>query len=78
MPESSYPKLNVGQVAIMVHDDKLDCFGLLRKKFGLGKMVYLFDPDQNCNLGLMAPHYNATTFNFIMLNYTYDLLKLLF
>ena len=27
------------QVAILVQDDKLDCFGLLKIKFGSNKMV---------------------------------------
>ena len=44
------------QVAILVQDDKLDCFGLPWKKIGLDKMVLLFIRDQYCHLGLMAPH----------------------
>ena len=36
--------------------DKLDCFGLQRKKLGLDKQVKLFILDQFCHLGLMAPH----------------------
>ena len=40
------------QVAILVPDDKLDCFGVLRKEF-----VQLFIRDQNCHRGLMAPHW---------------------
>ena len=44
------------QVRILVLDDKLDCFGLLRKKFGQDKTVQLFIRDQSWHLGLMAPH----------------------
>ena len=44
------------QVAILVQDDKLDCFGLAWKKLGLDKTVLLLIRDQYCNLGLMAPH----------------------
>ena len=43
------------QVAVLVLDDKLDCFGVLRKKFGSEKTVQLFIWDHYCHLGPMAP-----------------------
>ena len=45
------------QMAILVPDDRLDCFGILKKKLAFSKTVQLFIWDQYCHLGLMAPHY---------------------
>ena len=45
------------QVAILVPDDKLDCFGYSRKNLARTKTVKLFIQDQYCHLGLKAPHY---------------------
>ena len=45
------------QVAILVPDDKLDCFGLPRKQIWLGQTGLAFIWDQYCHLLLMAPHY---------------------
>ena len=42
------------QVAILVPDDKLDCFGPL--EISWQKIVKLFIRDQCCHLELMAPH----------------------
>ena len=44
------------QVAILVPDDKLDCFDILTKKIGSAKTVQLFILDQYCPLWLIAPH----------------------
>ena len=43
-------------MAILVPDDKLDCFDLMGKKFCLDKYGLSFIGDQNCHLQLMAPH----------------------
>ena len=45
------------QIAILVPDDKLDCFEILPKKFDSAKTVQLFIWDQYCHLGLIAPHW---------------------
>ena len=44
------------QVAMLVPDDKLNCFDILRKNLSWTKTVELFIWDQYCHLGLMAPH----------------------
>ena len=44
-------------VAILVPDEKLDCFGYSIKNLALTKTVKLFIRDQYCHLGLKAPHY---------------------
>ena len=45
------------QVAILVPDDKVDCFGQSKNFFASSKMVLLFIRDQFCHLELIAPHY---------------------
>ena len=55
------------QVAILVPDDKLDCFGQLENFSAWSKMVWLFIRDQCCHLELMAPHSSET--NYIADNY---------
>ena len=44
------------QVAILVPDDKLDCYGQLEKFIAWSKMGQLFIRDHCCHLELMAPH----------------------
>ena len=45
------------QVAILVPDDELDCFGILRKNLPRTETVQIFIRDQYCHLGLMAPQF---------------------
>ena len=51
------------QVAILVPDDKLDCFGYSGNNLALSKTVKLFIRDQYCHLGLKAPHCSGASKN---------------
>ena len=44
------------QVAILVPDDKRDCFGVLGKIWLVQKRSSFFIQDSYCHLRLMAPH----------------------
>ena len=65
---TKWPDLSCSRqwVAILVPDDKLDCFVLFEKNLLRVKTVRLFIRNQCCHLVLMAPHYEQTALNKVL------------